>query len=72
MTLFKRIFAWWLIFAVLVGRINTFILLTVLYFLVLTPIGLILRLLGKTPLTRSGGDSQWVKRVGEENLERQF
>ena len=54
----------WMRFADVVGRINTRIVLTVVYALVLTPIGLVRRAFGD-PLdrrTRDGRASTWVRR----------
>jgi hypothetical protein len=43
--------AWWR-FALVLGHINARIILTLIFALVLTPIGLIWRLIGRDPLTR--------------------
>lgn len=54
----------WMRFAEVLGRINTRIILTVLYALVITPIGLVRRAFGD-PLDRrmhDGRDSVWVRR----------
>jgi len=54
----------WMRFADVVGRINTRIVLTIVYALVLTPIGLVRRAFGD-PLdrrTRDGRASTWVRR----------
>ncbi|PYQ94716.1 MAG: hypothetical protein DMF94_33370 [Acidobacteria bacterium] len=42
---------WWK-FAVLLGRVNARVLLSIIFFLILTPIGLVWRLTGKDPLAR--------------------
>jgi len=68
----------WMAFALVLGHINTRIILTVLYYLVMTPVGLIMRLF-RDPLDRSlknTRDSQWIRResgpVEPARYERQF
>ena len=68
----------WMAFATVLGHINTRIILTVLFYLVMTPVGLILRLF-RDPLDRSlrdRRDTQWIKResgpIEPERYERQF
>ena len=68
----------WMAFATMLGHVNTRIILTVLFYLVLTPVGWIMRLF-RDPLDRSLRDdreSQWVKRdtqtVELARYERQF
>lgn len=55
----------WMALALVLGFIMTHIILGLVYYLVLTPIGLIMRMLGKNPLrARSGPDapSYWINR----------
>ena len=54
----KPIYLFWMIFAVVLGWIMTRLVLSVLYFLIVTPIGLIPRLLGKQFL-----DLKWDKKT---------
>ena len=68
----------WMAFATVLGHVNTRIILTVLFYLVLTPVGLIMRLF-RDPLDRSLRDrstSQWIKRESQPvepgRYERQF
>lgn len=68
----------WMAFATVLGHINTRIILTVLYYLVMTPVGVIMRLF-RDPLDRSlkdTRDSQWIRREREPvdvaRYERQF
>lgn len=68
----------WMAFATVLGHVNTRIILTVLYYLVMTPVGLVMRLF-RDPLDRSlhdGRSSQWIKRertpVDPARYERQF
>jgi hypothetical protein len=46
----KQIWSGWKKVAVFIGRIQTFLLLTLLYFLVLAPMGLFFKLFGWDPL----------------------
>lgn len=55
---------WWRRIGHLLGWINTRILLSLLFWLVLTPVGLVMRLAGKDPLDRRGHGSVW-KAYGE-------
>jgi hypothetical protein len=75
------VFRGWMRFGLLLSKVTTPILLGVVYFLVITPIGFLLRLLGKNPLRhRLGGEgegSYWVRRSpdgsgGAERMRRQF
>lgn len=53
----------WMKLAMLLGWINSRILLTVLFFLVLTPVALVARLLGKTSIRKNPDKvTQFVKR----------
>ena len=68
----------WMAFATVLGHVNTRIILTALFYLVMTPIGLIMRLF-RDPLDRSLRDrstTQWIKRephpVEPGRYERQF
>jgi hypothetical protein len=68
----------WMAFATVLGHVNTRIILTLLFYLVMTPTGLILRLF-RDPLNRSmrdPSDSNWTKRESQpielERYERQF
>ena len=68
----------WMAMAEVLGRINTRIILTTLFFVIFTPIGWVLRL-RRDPLDRSladGETSVWIKRektpVERERYERQF
>lgn len=57
----------WMAMAHVLGRINTTLILGLMYYLVFTPVGW-LRRFGKDPLARRMGeatDSHWVRRDGE-------
>jgi Saxitoxin biosynthesis operon protein SxtJ len=65
----RPVYIGWMKFAFVLGWINTRILLGLVFFLVVTPIGLILRLLGKDLLDERidrSATSYWVKRGREE------
>ena len=58
-----------------IGWVVSFILLASFYFLVLTPIGLVFRLIGRDPLCRkfdSTADSYWLTRRAPDSLDRYF
>jgi Saxitoxin biosynthesis operon protein SxtJ len=54
----------WMRFAFALSRITTPIFLGIVYYLVFTPIGLIMRALGRNPLARAPGQSRWIARGG--------
>lgn len=68
----------WMRFAVLLGHVNSRVLLTLVYYLVVTPYGVITRLVGRDPLRRRGtkSESYWVARKttrqAREGFERLF
>jgi hypothetical protein len=64
----------WYAFAAAISKVTTPIIMGVLYFVVLTPAGLLMRALGYNPLVRPPG-SAWVRRpdgARRSDLERQF
>ncbi len=62
----------WLSFGKALGTVNTYIILTLVFIFVVTPIGLLKRLLGKDFLRDNPPGSLWIERKGKEDLERQF
>ena len=65
--------------ALVLGFIMSHIILALVYYLVLTPIGFFMRILGKDPLTLKSdpnADSYWIKREkkewSRENYEKMF
>jgi len=61
----KWVYAVWMTLAMLMGAVVSTILLTLLYFLVVTPIGLVARLAGKDFLSRrlaASATSYWIQR----------
>ena len=78
--LFRLIYHFWVGFSVVLGYFISRILLTIIFFLVLTPTGIIMRLLGKDPMERKrdpAAASYWIPRTQEpdtsvERYEKQF
>ena len=64
----------WMRFAVLLGHINSRVLLTLMYYLVVTPYGVVTRLVGRDPLRRRGAkaESYWVERKATRQTPEQF
>lgn len=67
----------WMGLAHLLSKVTTPIFMGIVYFLVLTPVGLALRLLGRRPLSRASGDhGYWIDRSQDTarrgSMERQF
>lgn len=74
-TIFKPIYWVWMAFAAILGWVMTRVILSVVFFLVLTPIGLIARLLGKQFLelkSDSSQDTYWDYRSAEENSSKSY
>ncbi len=77
--LLKPIQKLWMAVAILLGWLMTRVILSILFYLVIAPIGLILRLSGKDFLNRSfeeHNDSYWIPREtvehNKEDYEKQF
>jgi hypothetical protein len=73
--LFRAIYSLWLGFSVILGYFISRALLTIIFFVVLTPTGLVMRLVGKDPMDRkwdTSAESYWIKREDDRsaNLER--
>lgn len=65
----------WMNLALAISKVTTPIILAVVYFLVITPVGIVRRMLGRDALTRPRSrTSFWVPRThgGRSDLERQF
>lgn len=59
----KPIHKGWMTLAFALGWIMSRVMLTILFFVAVTPIGVIMRLLGKNPLSaRAVNDSYWIRR----------
>ncbi len=75
----KPVYRVWMALAVVLGFVMTRVILTLVYYLVMTPIGLIMRLLGKDPLHRKPDPkaaSYWIERTypddSKERLEKYY
>lgn len=74
----KLLYRGWMKFAHVLGWVNTRIILTLVYLLIMTPLALIFKVLGKDPMNRrlGGQDSYWAKRKSKlfekEDYRRQF
>src|SRR5437763_14449096 len=64
----------WMRFASALGYVNSRVLLTLMYYLVLTPYGFVMRLAGRDPLRRRGkaGESYWIDRKLTRQTREQF
>lgn len=64
----------WMGFAGALGYVNSRILLTILYYGLLTPYGFVSRVFGRDPLTRRGAnqDTYWIKREKTRQTPQQF
>lgn len=65
----------WFLFGMLLGRIMTPIVMFLIYVLTIIPIGLILRAMGKDPMSRrfdAAAASYWLKHPGAGSMKRQF
>lgn len=64
----------WMRFAVLLGHVNSRVLLTLVYYLGVTPYGFVTRLVGRDPLRRRGAKSEsyWVERKTTRQAREQF
>ena len=77
--LLKPIYRVWMALAVVLGFIMTRVILTITYYLIITPIGLLLRLFGKDPMQRRldpEAPSYWIKKTydapAKERLEKYY
>jgi hypothetical protein len=71
------LFKGWMFIGLVLGWINTRIILGLIFYLMVTPIGLVMRLLGKDPMTRGFDPEAGTYRVKKEersakHMERQF
>jgi hypothetical protein len=66
----------WMRFAEILGWINTRILLILIFYLVVTPLGLVMRLFRRPPLDMARRDSYWTEpprnSYGDRHYEKQF
>lgn len=66
----KPLFVVWMKFGEVMGRINTFLILGVMFYAMVTPIGWIMRLLGKDPMRRRLDRSAGTYRVASQAHDR--
>lgn len=75
-SLLRPVYRGWMRIGEALGWINTRILLTLVFFLVVTPIGLVMRLFGRSPMAVRRGDSYWIDvephSYGDRHVEKQF
>jgi hypothetical protein len=66
--------AGWMRFALLLSKVTTPVLMAIVYFVVITPIGLIRRAAGKSPIVVRSPGTRWESRGGQprSDLNRQF
>lgn len=65
-TVLKPVYLVWMTLAVVLGFIMTRIILTIVFFFVVTPIGLALRMMGRDPLNRKPDptvDTYWIEKT---------
>jgi len=73
--LLRPVYRAWMGLALLLSKVTTPVLLGVIYFLVITPIALLMRALGKGPLAPPPAESAWAERPEDSrrsDLLRQF
>lgn len=77
---FKAIYRIWIILSIIIGYFVSRVLLTIIFFIVIIPMGLIMRILGKDPMERKldpNAASYWIPKEQEkdpsvERYEKQF
>ena len=64
----------WMTFAGVLGYINSRIILSIMFYGVMTPTGVISRLVGRNPMNRRGAgqDSYWIRRAKPRQSPEQF
>ncbi len=65
-TALRPVYKVWMALAIALGFVMTRVILTIVFFLVITPIGLLMRALGKDPLTKGPDaslDSYWIPKT---------
>lgn len=75
-SLLKPVYRGWMRLGEALGWVNTRILLTLIFFLVVTPIGLVMRLFGRSPIATARRESYWTDvephSYGDRHVEKQF
>ena len=78
MNFLKLLYRGWMKLAHVLGWVNTRIILSLVYFLIVTPLALIFKVIGKDPMCRKFDeqDSYWIKRKSQvfdrDSYRRQF
>jgi Saxitoxin biosynthesis operon protein SxtJ len=74
--LLRPVYRVWMRIGEALGWINTRILLTLVFVLVVAPIGLVMRLFGRSPIATAKKDSYWTNvephSYGDRHVEKQF
>ena len=71
----KTIFLGWMYFAYPIGWVMSHLLLSIIYYVILTPIGLLMRLFGYDPMQRkwdAGASTYWIEKETDESPRRYF
>jgi hypothetical protein len=70
----KPVYFVWMIFAVILGWVMTRVVLSLVFYLIITPIGLITRLLGEDflALKKNSSDSYWNQRDSIQELKQDY
>ncbi len=72
----RRFHVLWMKLAALLGYVNSRVLLSLMFYLVFTPYGLVMRLFGRDPLRRRRGshskESYWIRRKTTRQTKEQF
>ena len=76
-SLLRPVYRGWMFIGEALGWINTRIILTLVFFLVVTPIGVVMRVFGRSPMEPARrGDSYWTDvephSYGDRHVEKQF
>ena len=76
-SLLRPVYRGWMRLGEVLGWVNTRVLLTLIFFLVVTPIGLLMRLFGRSPIAvKRRNDSYWLDvephSYGDRHVEKQF
>jgi hypothetical protein len=75
-SLLRPVYRGWMRIGEALGWLNTRIILTLVFFLVVTPIGLLMRLFGRSPIATAKRDSYWTDvephSYGDRHVEKQF
>lgn len=75
-SLLRPVYRGWMKLGEVLAWVNTRIILTLVFFLVVTPIGLVMRLFGRSPMAARRGDSYWIDvephSYGDRHVEKQF